>query len=177
MCKYNGASSTDIPDLQTKAIVKSFCKPSKEPQWTPTSFSAPCFSWVQWTGKLNTISNSKKTFPGRPGWHRLLFLLSVLSGRTAVFLLPKSHQLDLCFQTAIREDHEKTDSQINGSTKATISTLGITTRAAGVGGGKGCFAKNEPLPQTNCSSTTVGGCLQVSLCCLSMIESLLSWFP
>jgi len=72
----------------------------------------------------------------------------VLSGENRSFPSPKSHQLGLCFQTAIREDHEKTDSQINGSTKATISTLGITTRAAGVGGRKGCFAKNEPLPQT-----------------------------
>lgn len=145
MCKYNGASSTDIPDLQTKAIVKS--KPSKEPQWTPTSFSAPCFSWVQWTGKLNTISNSKKTFPGRPGWHWLLFLLSVLSGENRSFPSPKKPSAWSLFPNCHKGRSWK-DRFSNQWQHQSISTLGITTRAAGVGGRKGCFAKNEPLPQT-----------------------------
>lgn len=172
MCKYNGASSTDIPDLQTKAIVKS--KPSKEPQWTPTSFSAPCFSWVQWTGKLNTISNSKKTFPGRPGWHWLLFLLSVLSGENRSFPSPKKPSAWSLFPNCHKGRSWKDRFSNQWQHQSNYFYTWDHHQGCWSGRKKGLLCKEW----ASSTDTTVGGCLQVSLCCLSWkIESLLSWFP
>lgn len=80
---------------------------------------------------LNTISRSKMAFAR---WARVapagLSLHYVEWDRNRVLFLPKSLQLCLCFQAAKRKYHEKIDSQINGSIKATITTLERTTGAA-----------------------------------------------
>lgn len=129
--KHDRVSSMYLPGPEPRAVTDTLWHSLKRTSVNSYCLLLSLFLMSPVNRNLNTISRSKMTFAR---WARVapagLSLHYVEWDRNRVLCLPKSLQLGLCFQTAKRKYHEKIDSQINSSIKATITTLERTTGAA-----------------------------------------------